>query len=98
MLTCIMDKMLAKINVLCTIAATNGAFGPMNASLIISENWSRTILLETKISKKFAEKDDFLNHRASSNELSFKFRQRLTVTKHTLTDVCSAKTLLPHLA
>ena len=50
MLACIMAKMLAKINVLCTIAATNGAFRPMNASLIISENQSRSILLETKVS------------------------------------------------
>ena len=34
----------------------------MNARLIISKNRSRTILLETKVSKKFAKEDDFLNH------------------------------------
>ena len=52
LLTCIVNKMLAEINVLSTITATNRAFGPMNARLIISKNRSWTILLKTKVSKK----------------------------------------------
>ena len=62
-----MDKMLAEINMLCTITTTNRAFrpimspSPMNTRLIISEYRSRTILLEAKIVEKFAEEVDFLS-------------------------------------
>jgi hypothetical protein len=43
LLTRIMNKVLAEINVPCTITATNGAFlvRPMNARLIISKYRSR---------------------------------------------------------
>ncbi len=56
LLTRIMNKMLAEINMLCTITATNGAFRPMNARHIISENRIRTILLEAEIVAKLRRK------------------------------------------
>ncbi len=65
LLACIMYKMLAEINLLSTITATMRSLRPMNASL------RRAILLETKIIKKLAKKDDFLNHGSSGNALSF---------------------------
>jgi hypothetical protein len=71
LLACITYKLLAEINMLSTITATNRALGPMNARLIVSKNRSRTILLETKIIKKLEKEDNFLNHGTSCNELSF---------------------------
>jgi hypothetical protein len=48
LLTRIMNRMLVEMDMLCMITATNRAFRPINARLIISENGSRIILLEDK--------------------------------------------------
>ena len=56
-----MNKVVAKINMLSTLTATNRSFKLMNECLAISINGCRARLFETKVSKKLVKEDNLLN-------------------------------------
>ena len=58
----LMHKVNKQINMLGPIASADRAFRPGNASLIISEHWSRSLLWKAVIAQEFTGIDFLLNH------------------------------------
>ncbi len=70
-----MDKVNTQINMLGTLASTNGALRPGSACLIVSEYRSWGSLTKAKIALEFAEIDHFLNHSRGRDEFRVGRRQ-----------------------
>jgi hypothetical protein len=71
----LMDKVNTQINMLGTLASTDGALRPGNACLIVSEYQSRGSLSKAKIAQELAEIYHFLNHSRGLDEFRFGRRQ-----------------------
>lgn len=70
----LMEKMNTKVKVLGPFTAPDGSFRPSDARLVIRIDDGGTCLRETKVVKKFAKINNFLNQGRSRNILRFSRR------------------------
>ena len=75
-LNCIVNKMLAKVNVLCPLTSSDRALRPCDTTLVVFKDNGRLCLRKPHVGQEFAKVNHLLNERTGSNKLDLCSRQR----------------------